>query len=52
MCLSFFAGSDLLDFPRLFDTIEKADVENLIARWVTPEHTALSVIHPGEEETK
>ena len=49
---SFFAGSDLLDFPRLFDTIEKADVENLIARWVTPERTALSVIHPGEEETK
>ena len=47
---SFFAGSDLLDFPCLFDTIEKADVENLIASWVTPERTALSVIHPGEEE--
>ena len=49
---SFFAGSDLLDFPRLFDTIEKADVENLIARWVTPERTALSVVRPGEEEAK
>lgn len=49
---SFFAGSDLLDFPCLFDTIEKADVENLIARWVTPERTALSVIHPGEEAAK
>ena len=49
---SFFAGSDLLDFPRLFDTIEKADVENLIARWVTPERTALSVVRPGEEEIK
>ena len=49
---SFFAGSDLLDFPCLFDTIEKADVENLIAHWVTPERTALSVIRPGEEETK
>ena len=49
---SFFAGSDLLDFPRLFDTIEKADVENLIARWVTPGRTALSVVRPGEEEAK
>ena len=38
--------------PRLFDTIEKADVENLIARWVTPERTALSVVRPGEEEAK
>ena len=49
---SFFAGSDLLDFPRLFDTIEKADVEHLIARWVRPERTALSVVRPGEEEAK
>lgn len=49
---SFFAGSDLLDFPRLFDTVEKADVENLIARWVTPGRTALSVVRPGEEEAK
>ena len=49
---SFFAGSDLLDFPRLFDTIEKADVEHLIARWVTPERTALSVVRPGEEAAK
>ena len=49
---NFFAGADLLDFPRLFDTIEKADVEHLIARWVTPERTALSVVRPGEEGAK
>ena len=45
---SFFAGWDLLRFPDLFAELKKEDVEDLIARWVTPERTALSVVRPGE----
>ena len=47
---SFFAGQDYLRFPELFADIQKADVEALIARWVTPQRSALSVVRPKEEE--
>ncbi len=45
---SFFAGQDYLRFPELFVDIEKVDVEALLARWATPERSALSVIRPKE----
>ena len=36
-------------FPEVFAGLEKADAEALIAKWVVPERTALSVILPKEE---
>ncbi len=45
---SFFGGGNLLDFPQWFAEISRQDVEALIARWVTEERTALSVIRPKE----
>lgn len=45
---SFFAGSDYLNFADLYGTIAKEEAEELIARWVTEERTALSVIRPKE----
>ena len=48
----FFAGADYLRFPELFAEIQISDVEALIARWVTPERTALSVVRPREEGGK
>ena len=45
---AFFAGVDYLRFADLFGCITKEEAEDLIARWVTPERTALSVIRPKE----
>ena len=45
---SFFAGREYLRFADLFADIRKEDVEALIARWVTPARTSLSVIRPKE----
>ena len=47
---AFFAGVDYLRFADLFSCITKEEAEDLIARWVTPERTALSVIRPKETE--
>ena len=47
---AFFAGVDYLRFADLFSCITKEEAEELIARWVTPERTALSVIRPKETE--
>ena len=47
---AFFAGVDYLRFADLFGCITKEEAEDLIARWVTPERTALSVIRPKETE--
>jgi len=33
----------------VFDGISKADVEDCIRRWVTPERCGLAVVRPGEE---
>ena len=43
---SFFAGRNFLQFGDLFAEIQKKDVEDLIARWVVPARTALSVVRP------
>ena len=41
-----FLGEDFLDFPALYRSIEKKDAEEMIARWCTPERTALSIVWP------
>ena len=46
---SFFAGYDFLEFPEIFAELEKSDAEQLIARWVVKERTALSVVLPKRE---
>lgn len=45
-----FDGLDYLTFPEVFQTITAQEVQDLIARWFTPEHAALAVITPGGEE--
>ena len=47
---SFFAGTDYLNFAEMFSSITKEEAEDLIARWVTGERTALSVIWPKGEK--
>ena len=44
-----FAGVEYLTFPEVFDGISKADVEDCIRGWVTPERCGLAVVRPGEE---
>ncbi len=46
---SHFAGVEHFRFPEVFSSIEKADVEACIRRWVTPERTGLSVVEPKGE---
>ena len=46
---SFFQGCDFLRFPEVYDSLTREDAQAMIARWVTPEHTALSVVRPREE---
>lgn len=43
---AFFAGTDLLRFAGLFDTISKEEAQALIAGVVTQERSALSVVRP------
>ncbi len=45
----FFAGYDYLEFPRLYASMEREEARALIARWVTGERSALSVIRPRAE---
>ena len=44
--LNSFAGTDFLRFADLFGALTKQEAEELIARWVTEERTALSIIRP------
>ena len=43
-----FSGEDFLDFPARFRSITKADAEDFIRSWLTPQRCALSVIRPKE----
>ena len=47
---SFFAGVDFLRFAELYEALTKEEAEDLIARWIVEERTALSVIHPRGEQ--
>ena len=53
LCVSqaqaFFQGASFLDFAALYDVITKQEAEQLIANWVVPQRTALSVIRPKGE---
>lgn len=46
---SHFDGEDYLRFPERFQSIEKADVEELLRGWCTEGRAALSVIRPREQ---
>ncbi len=41
-----FDGEDYLRFPELFQSIERADVEELIRRWCVADRACLSVVRP------
>ena len=43
-----FHGYDYYDFPAVFETITKGDVEDFLRRYVTEERTAISLIDPKE----
>ena len=47
---SHFAGEEFFRFPAVFENIGKADVEDVIRRWMTPERTGLSIVLPKEEQ--
>ncbi len=46
---AFFSGACFLDFARLFPEVGREDARGLIARWVTPQRTTLSLVRPLEE---
>ena len=41
-----FHGYDYYDFPAIFSSIAKADIEDFLRRSVTEERTAISIITP------
>lgn len=43
---AFFLGGDSLGFAELFESVDARDVQQLLARWVTPERTTMSVVWP------
>lgn len=43
-----FDGEDYLSFPQVFQSIERADAEELLRSWCVEERTALSIIAPEE----
>ena len=47
---SHFAGEELFRFPEVFEAIGKADVEDVVRRWMTPARTGLSIVFPKEEQ--
>ncbi|HIY21187.1 MAG TPA: insulinase family protein [Candidatus Flavonifractor merdigallinarum] len=44
----YFAGVDYLDFPAVFDTVHKAQVEEALRSWCTETRTTLAVVRPQE----
>ena len=47
---SHFAGEEFFRFPEVFEAIGKADVEDVVRRWMTPARTGLSIVLPKEEQ--
>ncbi len=43
---AFFAGTDFLRFAELFASVSREEAQELIASWVVPERTALSIVRP------
>lgn len=48
---SFFDGAGVLNFPEMYDTIEMADAQQLLAQWMQERGTTLSVVWPKEGTT-
>lgn len=44
-----FHGYDSFRFPEIFDTITKADIEQFIGTYITPDRATISIIHPKAE---
>lgn len=43
-----FAGTEYFSFPEVYDQLTKEDIEDCIRRWIVPERTAISIVHPKE----
>lgn len=52
MCAYHFKGVEYYDYPGVFETVTKQDVELFLRRFVRKERAALSVILPVNEETE
>lgn len=48
MAQDHFAGADHMDFPAVYESIRKEDVEDALRRWCVPERAAMAVIRPKE----
>lgn len=42
----FFRGCNMMDYPEVFDSINKKDAEKMLGEWVTQERCALSMVLP------
>ena len=50
ICAYHFAGFDYFRFPEIYQSIEEGEILEFLARVVTKDRSAISVIHPLEEE--
>ena len=41
-----FRGFDYFNFPAVFESVTKADIEDFLRRTIVPEHSAISIIRP------
>ena len=41
-----FRGFDYFNFPTVFESVTKADIEDFLRRNIVPEHSAISIIRP------
>lgn len=41
-----FRGFDYFNFPSVFESVTKADIEDFLRRNIVPEHSAISIIRP------
>ncbi len=46
LCAYKLSGYDYFEFPKVYEQVKEADIREFLARVVTPERTALSVILP------
>jgi predicted Zn-dependent peptidase len=46
LCAYKLSGYDYFEFPKIYEQVRESDIREFLARVVTPERTALSVILP------
>ena len=49
MAEGHFRGFNYYNFPEIFDSITKEDVEEFLRRNIIPEHSAISIINPSKD---